>query len=24
LVENTKGKGIKTVHWVGDDLWEME
>ena len=24
LIENTKGKGIKTVHWVGDDLWEME
>ena len=24
LVENTKGKGIKTVHWVGDELWEME
>ena len=24
LVENTKGKGIKTVHWVGDELWDME
>jgi predicted RNA-binding protein (TIGR00451 family) len=24
LVENTKGKGIKTLHWVGDELWEME
>ncbi len=24
LVESTKGKGIKTVHWVGDELWEME
>ena len=24
LIESTKGKGIKTVHWVGDDLWEME
>ena len=20
----TKGKGIKTLHWVGDELWEME
>ena len=19
-----KGKGIKTIHWVGDELWEME
>lgn len=24
MVEKTKGKGIKTVHWVGDELWEME
>jgi predicted RNA-binding protein (TIGR00451 family) len=24
LIDSTKGKGIKTVHWVGDDLWEME
>lgn len=24
LVSETKGKGIKTVHWVGDELWEME
>ena len=24
LIENTKGKGIKTVHWVGDELWDME
>ena len=24
MVESTKGKGIKTVHWVGDELWEME
>jgi len=24
LVNETKGKGIKTVHWVGDELWEME
>ena len=24
LVANAKGKGIKTVHWVGDELWDME
>jgi predicted RNA-binding protein (TIGR00451 family) len=24
LVSDTKGKGIKTLHWVGDELWEME
>ena len=24
MVDSTKGKGIKTVHWVGDELWEME
>jgi len=24
LVEETKGKGIKTLHWVGDELWDME
>jgi predicted RNA-binding protein (TIGR00451 family) len=24
LVNETKGKGIKTVHWIGDELWEME
>ena len=24
MVESTKGKGIKTVHWVGDELWDME
>lgn len=24
LVDATKGKGIKTLHWVGDELWEME
>ena len=24
LVEQTKGKGIKTIHWVGDELWNME
>jgi predicted ribosome-associated RNA-binding protein Tma20 len=23
-VEATKGKGIKTLHWVGDELWDME
>ena len=24
MVEKTKGKGSKTVHGVGDELWEME
>ncbi len=24
MVEQTKGKGIKTIHWVSDELWEME
>jgi predicted RNA-binding protein (TIGR00451 family) len=24
LVQDSKGKGIKTLHWVGDELWEME
>ncbi|RPG70496.1 MAG: hypothetical protein CBC59_002785 [Euryarchaeota archaeon TMED99] len=24
LTNLTKGKGIKTLHWVGDELWDME
>jgi predicted ribosome-associated RNA-binding protein Tma20 len=24
MVESNKGKGIKTIHWVGDELWDME
>jgi predicted ribosome-associated RNA-binding protein Tma20 len=24
MASATKGKGIKTLHWVGDELWEME
>lgn len=24
LKEVMKGKGIKTLHWVGDELWDME
>ena len=24
MTEATKGKGIKTLHWFGDELWEME
>jgi predicted ribosome-associated RNA-binding protein Tma20 len=24
LINETKGKGIKNIHWVGDELWEME
>ena len=24
MAESSKGKGIKTLHWFGDELWEME
>ena len=24
LKASSKGKGIKTLHWVGDELWDME
>ena len=24
LVQQLKGKGLKNIHWVGDELWEME
>ncbi len=24
LTNMSKGKGIKTLHWVGDELWDME
>ncbi len=24
LVSEVKGKGVKTIHFVGDELWEME
>lgn len=24
MTASNKGKGIKTIHWVGDELWEME
>ena len=24
MAEASKGKGIKTLHWFGDELWEME
>ena len=24
LVSQAKGKGLKNIHWVGDELWEME
>jgi predicted RNA-binding protein (TIGR00451 family) len=24
LKTSTKGKGIKTLHWIGDELWGME
>jgi|TARA_B100000965_G_scaffold252143_1_gene212125 PUA domain protein len=24
LIGELKGKGLKNIHWVGDELWEME
>ena len=24
MASANKGKGIKTLHWIGDELWEME
>ena len=24
LISSSKGKGIKTLHWVGDELWGMD
>ena len=24
MASATKGKGIKTLHWIGDELWDME
>jgi PUA domain protein len=24
LISSSKGKGIKTLHWVGDELWNMD
>ena len=24
MMEMTKGKAITTIHWVGDDLWNLE
>jgi PUA domain protein len=24
LITQLKGKGLKNIHWVGDELWEME
>jgi predicted RNA-binding protein (TIGR00451 family) len=24
LIASSKGKGIKTLHWVGDELWDMD
>jgi PUA-domain protein len=24
LITELKGKGLKNIHWVGDELWEME
>lgn len=24
LVQSTKGKGVRTIHWVGDELWDLD
>ena len=24
MAEMEKGKAIRTIHWVGDELWELE
>ena len=24
MMEMTKGKAISTIHWIGDELWEIE
>lgn len=24
MVENTKGKAVKTIHFIGDKIWELE
>jgi PUA domain protein len=24
MMEMTNGKAVSTLHWVGDDLWELE
>lgn len=24
MVEESSGKAVKTLHWIGDELWEME
>ena len=24
MMSMTKGKAISTIHWVGDDLWNLE
>ena len=24
LVDSVKGKGVRTVHWIGDELWSLE
>lgn len=24
MVENTEGKAVKTIHFIGDDIWNME
>jgi PUA domain protein len=24
MISATKGKAVRTLHWVGDELWSME
>ena len=24
MVEMKKGKAVETIHWIGDELWELE
>ena len=24
MMEMTKGKAISTIHWIGDELWNVE
>jgi PUA domain protein len=24
MIEMKNGKAVKTIHWIGDELWELE
>ena len=24
MIESKSGKGISTIHWIGDELWNLE